>query len=231
MQRKKIAVIGIGSFGKLFVRYLFEDGHEVIAIDKDPVIIDTIKDYVTVAVALDATDEHALRSQGIGDVDFAVIALADDFETSIICADSLKKSGVKQIYARYQTELQKKVLELLGIRDLFNPEEKAARSMAEIFSFTGMRSSFLLSDEYSVVEVTVPKRYINKTIAEADLRHKYNINVITIKRPLTNKESKRASDSKSEKILGIPHGNTVLKEEDVVVLFGSQSDLSKFLET
>ncbi|TGM37634.1 TrkA family potassium uptake protein [Leptospira biflexa] len=231
MQRKKIAVIGIGSFGKLFVRYLFEDGHEVIAIDKDPVIIDSIKEHVTVAVTLDATDEHALRSQGIGDVDYAVIALADDFETSIICADSLKKSGVKQIYARYQTQLQKKVLELLGIRDLFNPEERAAMSMAETFSFVGMRSSFLLSDEYSVVEVTVPKRYINKTIAEADLRHKYNINVITIKRPLTDKETKRASDSKTEKILGIPHGNTVLREEDIVVLFGSQSDLSKFLET
>lgn len=230
MQRKKIAVIGIGSFGKLFVRYLYEDGHEVIAIDKDPIIIDSIKDYVTVAVALDATDEHALRSQGIGEVDFAVIALADDFETSIICADSLKKAGVNQIYARYQTDLQKKVLELLGIRDLFNPEERAARSMAEIFSFAGMRSSFLLSEEYSVVEVTVPKRYINKTIAEADLRHKYNINVITIKRYTTNKDSKRESDSKVEKILGIPHGNTVLREEDVVVLFGSQADLTKFLE-
>ncbi|XDD46648.1 TrkA family potassium uptake protein [Leptospira sp. WS39.C2] len=231
MQRKKIAVIGIGSFGKLFVRYLFDDGHEVIAIDKDPSIIDSIKDFVTVAVALDATDEHALRSQGIVDVDYAVIALADDFETSIICAESLKKCGVKNIYARYQTELQMKVLALLGIKDLFNPEEKAARSMAEIFSFTGMRSSFLLSDEYSVVEVTVPKLYINKTIAEADLRHKFNINVITIKRPSTNRDAKRSSDSKSEKILGIPHGNTVLREDDIVVLFGSQADISKFLET
>lgn len=231
MQRKKIAVIGIGSFGKLFVQYLFDDGHEVIAIDKDPAIIESIKDSVTIAVALDATDEHALRSQGIADVDYAVIALADDFETSIICADSLKKCGVKNIYARYQTPLQMKVLELLGIKDLFNPEERAARSMAETLSFSGMRSSFLLSDEYSVVEVTVPKRYINKTIAEADLRHKYNINVITVKRPITNKEAKRASDSKGERILGIPHGNTVLHEDDVVVLFGSQTDLSKFLET
>ncbi|TGM72643.1 TrkA family potassium uptake protein [Leptospira mtsangambouensis] len=231
MQRKKIAVIGIGSFGKLFVRYLFDDGHEVIAIDKDPTIIDSIKDYVTIAVTLDATDEHALQSQGISEVDYAVIALADDFETSIICAESLKKCGVKNIYARYQTELQMKVLALLGIKDLFNPEEKAARSMAETLSFSGMRSSFLLSDEYSVVEVTVPKRYINQTIADADLRHKYNINVITIKRPTINKDTKRVSDSKSEKILGIPHGNTILKEDDIIVLFGSQTDLARFLET
>lgn len=90
-KKKNKTVIGIGSFGKLFVQYLFEDGHEVIAIDKDPVIIDSIKDSVTIAVALDATDEHALISQGIADVDYAVIALADDFETSIICAESLKK--------------------------------------------------------------------------------------------------------------------------------------------
>lgn len=215
----------------MFVRYLFDDGHEVIAIDKDPIIIDSIKDYVTIAVTLDATDEHALQSQGISEVDYAVIALADDFETSIICAESLKKCGVKNIYARYQTELQMKVLALLGIKDLFNPEEKAARSMAETLSFSGMRSSFLLSDEYSVVEVTVPKRYINQTIADADLRHKYNINVITIKRPTINKDTKRVSDSKSEKILGIPHGNTILKEDDIIVLFGSQTDLARFLET
>ncbi len=231
MQKKKIAVIGLGSFGNLFARYLYDDGHEVIAFDKNPEVIEEDKRIIQLLqCVLDATDEAALISQGILDVDVAVISLADDFETSVICADILKRIGVKTIFARYQTALQKKVLELLGIRDLFNPEEKAARSMAEMFSYSGMRSSFLLSDEYSVAEVSVPKRYIDKTIAEADIRHKYNINIITIKRAFVSKETKRSSDHRIEKILGIPKGEMILKEDDIIVLFGSQKDLAKFLE-
>ncbi|MDF3821181.1 TrkA family potassium uptake protein [Leptospira sp. 96542] len=230
MNRKKIAIIGIGSFGELFAKYLFDDGHEVIAIDKNAEIIESIKDNVTVAVTLDATDQNALKSQGIEDVDAAVIALADDFETSVICADILKRLNVKQIYARYQTSLQYKILELLGIKNLFNPEDRAARSMAETLSFVGMRSSFILSEEYMIVEVIVPKRYIGKTIAAIDIRHKYNINIITIKRTIIGKEEKRETDHKNEKILGIPHGDMILREEDLLVLFASQKDLTKFLE-
>jgi len=230
MERKKIAVIGLGSFGSLFAKYLFEEGHEVLAIDKNEDIIDEIKDFSTIAVSLDATDESALLAQGIEEMDIVVIALADDFETSVICADLLNKRGVKNIYARYQTPLQQKILGLLGVRNLFNPEEKAARSMAEMLGYSSMRANFALSDEYNVVEVNVPKRYIDKTIAEADIRHKYDINIITIKRFTVNKESKRASDAKIEKILGIPHGNMILRADDVLVIFASQSSLTKFLE-
>ncbi|MDZ4728140.1 MAG: TrkA family potassium uptake protein [Leptospira sp.] len=230
MERKKIAVIGLGSFGSLFAKYLFEEGHEVLAIDKNEDIIDEIKDFSTIAVSLDATDESALLAQGIEEMDIVVIALADDFETSVICADLLKKRGVTNIYARYQTPLQHKILGLLGVRNLFNPEEKAARSMAEMLGYSSMRANFALSDEYNVVEVNVPKRYIDKSIAEADIRHKYDINIITIKRFIVNKESKRASDAKIEKILGIPHGNMILRADDVLVIFASQSSLTKFLE-
>lgn len=230
MERKKIAVIGMGSFGNLFARYLFQEGHEVLAIDKREDIIQEIKDFTTVAVILDATDENALRSQGIEEMDIVVLAIADDFQTSVICADLLKKIGAKNIYARYQTDLQNKVLSLLGIVNLFNPEEKAARSMAEMLGYSSMRSNFLLSDEYSVVEVNVPKRYVDKTIAEADIRHKYEVNIITIKRFVINKDGKRASDRKLEKILGIPKGNMTLRENDVLVIFASQQSLNKFLE-
>lgn len=230
MERKKIAVIGIGGFGNLFARYLFQEGHEVLAIDKREDVIQEIKDFSTVAVTLDATDENALRAQGLDEMDIVVLAIADNFQTSVICADLLKKLGSKNIYARYQTDLQQKILSLLGIQNLFNPEEKAARSMAEMLGYSTMKSNFLLSDEYSVVEVNVPKRYIDKSIAEADIRHKYEINIITIKRFMVNKESKRASDRKLEKIMGIPHGNMILREDDILVIFASQNNLNRFLE-
>ncbi|MCZ8155253.1 MAG: TrkA family potassium uptake protein [Leptospira sp.] len=230
MKRKKIAVIGIGSFGNLFARYLFQEGHEVLAIDRSEEVIQDIKDFSTVAVVLDATDENALRSQSIEDMDIVVIAIADDFQTSVICADLLKKLKAKKIYARYQTELQHKILSLLGIQNLFNPEEKAAKSMAEMLGYSSMKANFLLSEEYSVVEVNVPPRYIDKTIAEADIRHNYELNIITIKRYVMNKDAKRASDSKIEKIMGIPKGSMTLKEDDILVIFGTQANLNKFLE-
>ncbi|TGN11074.1 potassium channel family protein [Leptospira ilyithenensis] len=230
MQKKKIAVIGIGSFGKLLARYLFAEGHEVLAIDKKEDVIQEIKDHCTVAVTLDATDESALRSQGIEDLDIVVLAIADDFETSTICADLLKKMGAKNIYARYQTDLQIRIFHLLGIKNIFNPEEQAARSMAEILGFSGMKANFLLSDEYSVSEVVVPKRYINKTVGEIDLRQKYEINIITIKRPIQEKDKKRSSDSTHGRILGIPEGDMILKENDTLVIFASQKNINRFLE-
>ncbi|GBF51193.1 potassium uptake system NAD-binding protein [Leptospira ryugenii] len=230
MERKKIAVIGLGSFGTMLTKYLFEEGHEVLAIDLQEDLVDAVKDFSTVSVCLDATDENALRSQAIDEMDIVVIALADDFQTSVICADLLKKCGAVSIYARYQTELQQRVLSLLGVKNLFNPEEKAAKSMAEIVGYSSMRANFQVSEEYHVVEVNVPKRYVGKTIAEADIRHTYEINIITIKRPQEAKENKRASDVKQEKVLGIPKGNMTLRENDVLVLFASQTSLTKFLE-
>lgn len=230
MQKKKIAVLGIGSFGRLFATYLAEDGHEVIAIDKDPSIIEEIKDQVTLAVTMDATDEQALVAQGIEDMDHVILAMAHDFETSIVCAEALKRLEIRNISARYQTSLQKKVLELLGINDLFNPEEKAARSMAETYLHAGVRSTFFLSEEFIVAEVSLPKRYINIRLADLDCKEKYNISLITIKRQTVKQDQKRASDTKSEKIMGILKPDTILKAEDTIVVFGAQENISKFME-
>lgn len=230
MEKKKIAVIGLGSFGRLLAIYLTQEGHEVLAVDNKSEIILEIKDSVTFVACLDVTDENAARSGGIQEMDIAVIALAEDFQTSIICADVLKKLGIREIYARYQTDLHKKIFELLGITNTFNPEEKAAKSMSEILGHSRVKSAFLVSDEYSVSEVVLPVRYSDKTIAELDLRSKFSLNIITIKRPSSDREKKRASDVKSEKILGIPEGDMTVKENDILVIFGAQRDINRFLE-
>jgi len=230
MERKKIAVIGLGSFGKRLTQYLFREGHEVLAIDKKLDAVEEVKDFSTTVGALDATEEPALRSIGIADMDIVVIALAEDFETSIVCADLLKKIGVREIHARFQTELHKRIYDLLGIKNTFNPEDTAAKTMAEILGYAQMKSAFLVSDEYSVSEITLPERCVDKTIAELDLRNKYSINIITVKRPSLDRDKKRASDKKEEKILGIPDGTLTLKAGDTLVIFGAQKDINKFLE-
>ncbi len=231
MERKKIAVIGLGSFGKLLAVYLTQEGHEVLAIDKSQEVILEIKEAVTFVACLDATEENAMRAQGIHEMDIAVIALAEDFQTSIICADILKKLGIKDIYARYQTALHKRIFELLEVVNTFNPEEKAAKSMSEILGHSKVKSAFLVSDEYSVSEIVLPIRCIDKKISELDLRSKFSLNIVTIKRPKKDGGFKRASDKKADTILGIPLGEMVLQENDILVIFGAQKDINRFLES
>jgi len=230
MARKKIAVIGLGGFGERLAKYLFQEGHEVLVVDNNKDRIEEIKDHVTAVACLDATEESTLKSTGIGQMEIAVIALANDFETSIVIADILKKVGIASIHARYATELHKRIFDMMGIKDTFNPEETAAKAMAEILGYSQMKSAFIVSEDYSVSEVILPIRYANKTIAELELIEKYQISIVTIKRIEKEIEKKRASDKKKEQILGIVEGGTILLAGDTLVIFGSQKDINRFLE-
>lgn len=104
---------------------IFRKGHEVLAIDNIHEEIEEIKDKCTAAVCLDATDENALRSQGLEDMDAVLISVAEKFEILIICADILKRLGVKEIYAGYKTPLHKRILRMICIQHIFNPEKKS----------------------------------------------------------------------------------------------------------
>jgi len=222
--KKKIAVIGLGEFGFALMRCLNEDGHEVMAIDKNIEVIEDAADHCTTAVCLDSTDEKALRSQGLDDMDSVILASAEELETIIVTTDILKQIGVKDIIVRYRTNLHIRILEMMGIKRLFNPEDKAARSMAEEFSHKGMRMSTIITDEYRIAEVVLPKIFHGKTLGESKLKENYNLNIVTILR-------KGSSDSsKKEKIIGIPRAGTVFSENDTLVIFGTHNDIDRFLE-
>lgn len=231
MIRKKIAIIGIGSFGKVLTERLFLEGHEVLAIDKSMEEIESIQNNCTGAVCLDATDEHALRSQGLEDMDVVVISLADNFETLVVCADILKRMGVKEILARYKTELQKKILRLMGIEHIFNPEEKAAINMAESLRHPGIITNLFLSEEYRIADITVPARVVGKTILEIQLHEKHSIHLITIKRKNRSKGAHRPTEEDEEAILGIPSAQEKLHSHDTLLVFGKQADINRFLES
>ncbi|WCL50146.1 potassium channel family protein [Leptospira sp. GIMC2001] len=231
MIRKKIAVIGLGSFGKVLVDRLFLEGHEVLAIDNSQEQVEEVKDYATASVCLDATDEMAMRSQGLDEMDIVVISVAENFETLVIAADILKKIGVKEIYARHKTALQKRVLNLIGVDQVFNPEEKAATNMAEKLRHDDILSNLFLSKEYRIVEVKVPTSLVGTTLGESQTREKYNLNIITIKRMIRNPLQKRKQDSEEEILLGIPDLNEKFRATDILMLFGKQSDINRFLES
>jgi trk system potassium uptake protein TrkA len=230
MKGKKIAVIGLGDFGKELVKCLFIEGHEVVAIDKDMELIEDIKDNCTEAVCLDATDESALKSQGLEDFDYVILAVADDFETLIITSDILKRIGAKEIIARYQTELHVRILRMLGITNIFNPEERAAKNMSEMFAHKSLKGSTILSENFRIAEVVVPEFFVGKVLTDVKLKEKYNLLLITIKRFKSANKMKRKEDVVALETLGIPSNDMTFRKGDIMVLFGSHNDMEKFLK-
>ncbi|MGJ4787129.1 TrkA family potassium uptake protein [Leptospira koniambonensis] len=226
MRKKRIAVIGLGDFGIELVKRLYEDGQEVTAIDQDKNKIDRIREFSTYCVAIDSTDESELKEHGLDEMDAVVLAIGDNFENLIVTADALKKIGAINIFARYQSDLNKRVLQMLGIENLFNPEERAAHSMAEQLSNSSVKGVTLLGQDYRILEAMVPKHMQGKTVQGAKLREDWNLNLITVKRP---KKTRRKSDRKDEEVLGIPSPNLVLSEGDILVLFGKAEDLEQMI--
>lgn len=229
MTRKKIAVIGLGDFGKELVKCLYEERHEVIAIDKEMELIDEIKDYCTNAICLDSTDENAMVAQGLEEMDYVILATADDFETLVITSDILKRIGVKEIIARYQTSLHVRILKMLGITQIFNPEERAAKNMAEMFGHANIKGSIIVSEDYRIAELVVPEFFNGKTVSEVKLKDKFNLLLLTIKRAKSTGRAKRRDDELMLEPLGIPSADTAFKSRDIMVVFGSHEDVEKFL--
>jgi len=118
MAGNKYAVIGIGQFGKAIAKAISAKGYEVMAIDSDREIIDSIGDDVAYAVALDATDKHALHGQGIEEFDAVVVAIGSDFEQRLLCASVLLDLNVKCIITRANGEAQRIILEKMGITEV-----------------------------------------------------------------------------------------------------------------
>jgi trk system potassium uptake protein TrkA len=215
---KKIAVIGLGDFGKALVKKLNEDGHEVTAIDRDLKTIEDIKDYCTHAVCLDSTDETSLLAQGIRDMDLIYLTSSANFEALIVTTKILEKHCPKErIIVRYRNEIQKEILEkMFNIQKIFNPEEEAAKNMSLLAKHHIIGKSYSIFDNYEIIEVQVPKKYLDKPIKDIDIRSVYNINILMIKQK--DKEIDVSPEYK-------------LTNEDVLLIFGRQDNIKRFIDS
>ncbi len=215
----KLAVIGLGDFGRELVKRLAQEGHEVLAVDVSLEIVESLADAATSAVALDSTDEKAMRTLNLEDMDAVILASSQSFETLIVTADLLRKIGVRRIFARYRTALHKRILGMLGIADIFNPEERAAANMAESFSHAGFHQTIRVWDSFQVTELEAPAAYGGQTLAESGLRSGYGLNALALKR----------GDGEKERIL-IPGDDTVLRAGDRLLVFARDESIDRFVD-
>lgn len=225
---QKIAVIGMGQFGMAIAKSLTKKGAEVMAIDRSEHIIEEMGDRVALAVAMDATDKRTLLSQGILDFDAVVVAIGEDFEQLLLCTTLLMDIGVKRIMARARGKNQRVILEKIGVKEILSPEDEVGINVAERLINPSIVSYLDLPDEFCIMEVAAPPDVIGRSLIDIALRRRYHLNLITMKRSV---EVERDGEMVHEQhIYGIPKGDSLIRENDSLVLFGKRVHVERFIE-
>lgn len=175
-------VIGIGRFGKSIAMELNSMGKEVLAIDLDAHQIKGIEGNVANAVVADTSANGVLYSLGVQNFDCAIVCIGDDLEASILTTLICKDLGVKYVVAKAQNEQHKKVLERIGADMVIFPETFMGKKVAHLLCMPNMNEIMSLNNKFRIVEMAVPELWINKTIGEINIRKKYNVSIIFVKR-------------------------------------------------
>jgi trk system potassium uptake protein TrkA len=212
---KKYAVIGLGNFGFHVAKALYNDGHEVIAIDTNKVHVQAIDPYSSEAIIMDATDKEALRTLGLDQMDGVIIATGTKISTSVLICLYLQEMGAKAILAKALDEDHEKILKRVGATEIIHPERDMALRVARSLSTPNALDFIPLAKDFELVQVAPPKEFLNKNLIQLDLRAKYNVQIIAIK------------ELSPENMVLAPPANFVIKNSDLLILLGKYDDINK----
>jgi len=180
--RKSVLLIGVGRFGKHIASKLRELNHEVLAIDKCEERIESVMQFVDGAQIGDSTNEEFLRTLGVNNFDVCIVAIGKDFQSSLETASLLKELGGKLVVARASRDVQAKFLLRNGADEVIYPEKQVAKWTAIRYTADHILDYIQLDNNYSIFEVTIPPNWIGYQIGELDIRKKYNINILALKK-------------------------------------------------
>jgi len=212
---KRVVVIGLGIFGSNIVKELYENGFDVIAVDKDKDAVHRIKDFATKAIVADGTDNELMEQIGIHEDDVAVISFGEDLAASTLITLHLKQMKIKSIIVKAPNEEHKLILERVGATDVIIPEKEVARKVARSLISPSVLDCLALSEGYMIFEIAPPNSFLGKSIAELELRSKYHIEVIAVKDVLT------------DQITMVPPASFRLKDGEILVVIAKEQDIQK----
>ena len=208
---KSILLIGLGRFGRHIAIKLRELNHQVMAVDHDEEKVQEILPYVTNAQIGDSTSESFLASLGVGNYDVCIVAIGNDFQSSLETTSLLKELGAKLVVSRASRDVHEKFLLRNGADEVIYPEKQLAYWTAIRYSSDHILDYIELDGEHAVYEVSIPSHWIGKTVGEMDIRRKYNINIMGLK------------DGDKLELTVTP--DTVLEESKTLLVLGRYKDI------
>ncbi|MGI6013783.1 MAG: potassium channel family protein [Oscillospiraceae bacterium] len=179
---KSILLIGLGRFGRHIARKLCELRHQVMAIDTDEERVEAVLPYVVNAQIGDCTKREFLKSLGVRNFDVCIVAIGDNFQSSLETTSLLKELGAKMVVARASRDVHAKFLLRNGADEVVYPEKQLANWTAIRYSSDHIFDYIELNEDYAIFEISVPKSWAGKTIGQLDIRRKHNINIMATKK-------------------------------------------------
>lgn len=178
---KSILLIGLGRFGKHIAMKLNELNHQIMAVDQSETLVQDALPYVTSAQIGDSTSPAFLRSLGVDNYDVCIVAIGNNFQSSLETTSLLKELGAKMVVSRASTDVQEKFLLRNGADEVVYPEKQLANWTAIRYSADHLLDYIELDGEHGVFEVTIPSTWLGKTILQLDIRKKFNVNIMGIR--------------------------------------------------
>lgn len=212
--QQEFAVIGLGRFGSSVALTLSELGHSVLGVDMDEHKVQALANRITHAVQADCTDEQTVRSLGLRNFDTVIVAIGQDLESSILVTLILKELGVKNVVAKAATESHGKVLQRVGADRVVFPEKDMGAKVARFLAQSNIMDFIELTPDVSVVEFS-PRDGFGKTLKDLDLRARFHVTVMAIRR--------------GKEVLVSPLADVPLKDGDILVAIGKNESIDRLL--
>lgn len=211
--KKTYAVFGLGRYGTAVARELVENGMEVIAVDIEERIVNDAAAYLPVCKCADVTDAEVISRLGIGSIDTVVVCMASNLEASVMAVTLCKEAGVKNVIVKCANEMHQKILLRVGADQVVFPENESGIRLAKNLLSSGFIDMISLSKDVSMVEIDVKEEWCGKNLIELNLRKKYGINIVAIK--------------KGEKVNVNIDPEQALDKEDALIVIANTAKLGK----
>ena len=213
---KSILIIGLGRFGRHMAKKFCEQNNDVMAIDINEERINNVLSVVTNALIGDATNEQFMETIGVRDFDLCVVAIGDNFQSSLETTALLKDLGAKFVLARASRDVHAKFLLRNGADDVIYTEKETAERLAVKYGSDNIFNYIELNDEYSIYEIAVPSSWLNKSILKVNVRSKYGISILATKQ--------------GNNIYPLPKPEHVFTDSESLMILGKNEDVSRFIK-
>lgn len=180
--KKTYAVFGLGRYGIAVARELVSSGAEVIAVDSDERIVNAAADELPICKCADVTDPEVIRQLGISNADVVIISMANNLEASVMAVTLCKEIGVKTVIAKCANEMHQRILNRVGADKVVFPENESGIRLAKNLLSSGFVDMVSLAKNVSMIELDMRPEWVGKNLIELNLRKKYSINVVALRR-------------------------------------------------